>query len=83
MPTVYTDIPGITELQNGILDFVKDWVKTQKTPVPQKEILKKFVTGEVKDFTVIHAINALMRQQYLRRSFIISNKTFYTMMRTV
>ena len=38
--TKYADLYGVTVLQKKIMDFVDTWVRTEKTPTPQKEIVK-------------------------------------------
>lgn len=49
--------------------FVKNWVETEKTPIPQKAIIQYMMGEGVKRPTVINAINALLHKEYLRRGY--------------
>ena len=83
MPTVYSEIDGLTDLQNKIMFFVKDWIKAEKTYVPRSEIFKYLKAETLPEKKSLeHAINTLIREGFLRRSAIVSNKSFYTMCRT-
>jgi len=75
--TVYKDFIQLNRLQTDIMIFIDYWVKEQKTPVPQKEIIINMKNNGVKDFTTVWALNALIKKGYIRRAYTISNKTFY------
>ena len=81
--TVYKDFSEVNKLQTDIMVFIDTWVKTQKTPVPQKKIIAEMKNQGIKDFTTIWALNALMHKGYIRRAYVISNKTFYVQLRRV
>ena len=80
---VYVTVNEINKLQTDIMHFIDWWVRDQKTPVPQKEIIIKMKSVGVKDFTAVNALNALLHKGYIRRAYTISNKTFYVMIRKV
>jgi hypothetical protein len=82
-PTQYTNLYEITELQQKIMRFIDYWCHVEKTPVPQKTIISEMETHEQKSFTVVNALNGLLRLGYIRRATIISNKTFYVMLRRI
>lgn len=64
--------------------FVKDWANTQKTPVPQKEIIKIMTQQGVKSFTALNAINALLKKGYIRRAYVQrANTSAYVMIRNI
>ena len=73
----------INELQEMIMFFVDDWVHLKKTPVPHQEIIANLKTKGVKYFTVINALNSLLKKGYIRRAVVISNRTFYVQLRRV
>lgn len=77
------NLRDINKLQLDIMRFVDSWVRTEKTPVPRKEIIENMKAKGVKDFTTINAIKALLKKRYIRRAIIISNKTFYVQLRGI
>ncbi len=84
MKTIYVNLKEINALQEKIMLFIQVWVRTKKTPVPQKEIIKKMTEKGVKSFTTVWALNALLRKGYIRRATTLAqNKTFYIQLRTV
>ena len=83
MSTVYKDYYEITELQYRVMKVVDDWVRTEKTPTPHAEIIKRMKKQGVKDFNTANAITALLLKGYIRRAVVTSNKSFYVMLRKV
>lgn len=81
--TVYVNINEINKLQTDIMNFVDWWVHKKKTPIPYKEIIVKMTSEGVKDFTTIKAINALVKKGYIRRAYMISNKTYFVQLRGI
>lgn len=81
--TAYTNLHDITELQKKIVKFIIYWVATENTPVPQKEVIAEMKRKGRNSSTVVNALNGLLRLGYLRRAEIISNKTFYVLLRTI
>jgi hypothetical protein len=77
-------VRDINKLQYKIMVFVKGWCNTEKTPVPQKEIIKDMVCHGVKSFTALNAINALLTKGYIRRGYSEkANRTLYVMIRNI
>jgi len=83
MRIVSVNLSGVNKLQKEIMLFVADWARTVKKPIPHSEIIKNMKQKGVKDFTTINAIHSLLKKGYIRRSIVISNKTFYTMLRSI
>lgn len=81
--TVYKDFSEVNKLQTDIMVFIDNWVREKKTPVPQKEIIISLVKVGNKDFTVSNALHSLLRKGYIRKAYVISNKTFYVQLRRV
>ena len=81
--TTYSNLYEINELQTKIMRFVGEWVRKEKTPVPHKEILEGMEKAGVKTYTTVNAIGVLLQKGYLRRAVIVSNKSFYVMLRKV
>lgn len=83
MKTLYTNLYDITEIQQTIVKFISYWVSTEKTPIPQKEIIEEMKRRGRKVSTVVNALNGLLKLGYIRRGEIISNKTFYVQLRKI
>ena len=81
--TQYTNLQEINELQTNIMKFLDLWVHKEKTPIPLKEIIAKMTSDGVKNFTTIKAIGALLKKRYIRRAHMISNKSYFVMLRRV
>jgi len=83
MHTVYGGLSGLTELQEKIMGVIIIWVHKEKTPIPLKLIMTKMKEQNVKAPTAINSINGLLKKGYIRRACIISNKTYYVLLRTL
>ena len=83
MSTVYTNLSEIDELQTNIMRFVGYWARTEKTPIPLREIIKAMENQSINDFTTIKAINVLLKKGYIRRAVVISNKSSFVQLRSV
>ncbi len=83
MITVYRDFFEINKLQTDVMVFIQEWVHCQKTPVPQKEIVDRMKESGIKEPATVYALNTLISKGYLRRAFVISNKTYYVQLRRV
>ena len=81
--TVYTNLYDITELQQKIMRYIDYWAHMEKTPIPQKRVIEEMASHEQKSFTVVNALNGLLRLGYIRRAVVISNKTYYVQLRKV
>ena len=87
--TSYTNLYEITELQQKIMRYVDYWVHVEKKPIPQAEIVKQMKDRKEKNFTVVKALDSLMRLGYLRRAIttgsgetgVGANKTKYVQLR--
>lgn len=81
--TKYTNLYDITDLQQKIVRFITYWVKTEKTPIPQKEIIEEMKRKGRNSSTVVNALNGLLKLGYIRRTVGTSNKTFYVQLRSI
>lgn len=85
--TEYTDLRVISGLQTSIMEFVDVWVKTEKTPVPRKEIVKMMKEIGSSQYAVKNALFGLLRQGYLRKAIMKPetplNQTFYVQLRRI
>lgn len=79
--SIYFD--EITDLQIKIMLFVAEWVRKEKIPVPQREIVLQMKVEGVKDFTTINALTFLIKKGYIRRAVGTTNKTSYVQLRGV
>lgn len=83
MRMVDINLKPINKLQQDIMKFVDHWARTEKTPIPYSEIMKYMKAKGVKSYTIINALNVLLKKGYIRRAVIISNRTFYVQLRKV
>lgn len=81
--TVQQSFGDIQKLQIEIMQFVDVWVHTEKTPIPQKEIILRMELQGKKSYSVVSALNALLRKKYLRRAHTGTKKTFYVQLRGI
>ena len=65
------------------MQFVGEWVKSEKTPVPRTEIISEMGDKGTKSYTVVSAINSLVKKRYIRRITGHSNKTYYVQLGVV
>lgn len=71
----------VNTLQIKIMQFVDDWARFEKTPIPRAKIIAHMKSIGVKDFTCIFALNSLLRKGYIRRAIMISNKSYFVQLR--
>lgn len=81
--SVYISFSEVNTLQKTIMAVVDQWVHVQKTPIPQTEIIKNLKETGHKSFTVVNALNSLLKKGYIRRAYMISNKTYYVQLRRI
>lgn len=83
----WRDLYDVNEFQRTIMQFVDNWVRTEKTPVPQKQIVKAMKELKYKDYTTVNALNSLNKKGYLRVAIMgvdyPRNQTFYVQLRRV
>lgn len=71
--------------------YIDYWVHTENTPISQKRILMEMESTNENRKTVIHALDGLLRQGYLRRAITTGSgedgtdaeKTKYVQLRRV
>lgn len=83
MSTTYVSLSEINDLQTAIMHFVDHWARTEKTPIPLREIVTAMSDQGVHDFTTIKAIKVLLSKGYIRRAIVISNKSSFVQLRSV
>lgn len=81
--TVYKNLNETDNLQTNIMLFVGWWARTNKTPIPRKEIMEQLYKNKIGRGTAEAALHALMVKGYIRKAGTISNKTSYVQLRTV
>lgn len=81
--TDYVDLEVLTKTQLKIMEIVEKWVKTEKTPISKTRIMTEMKEqGEVES-TVQYALLGLVRNNYLRKAIIVSNKAYFVQLRRV
>jgi len=83
MKTAYTNLSEISELQTAIMRYVAHWARTEKTPIPLRQVIREMENQSINDFTTIKALEVLLKKGYIRRSVMISNKTSFVQLRSV
>lgn len=83
MSTDYIDYYEINEIQHDVMIVIDHWVREKKTPIPHHEIIESMKLQGIKDFTTVNAIGSLLRKGFIRRAVVVSNKSFYVMLRTI
>lgn len=73
----------INEVQKTIMNFVCNWTRSFKTPVPKKEIIIQMKNNGVGESTTIFSIVALIRKGYIRKSVAITKTTEYVQLRGI
>ena len=80
----YMNFKDVNILQENIMRCVGIWAKKEKTPIPQTEIIKRISEEGEKPFTIVKALQILIRKGYIRRAHTFStNKTFYVQLKSV
>ena len=84
MKTEYISFDEINPLQTRIMLFIQDWVKTKKTPVPQKEVVSQMKREGFREPTILLSLNSLLKRYYIRKACTgAQNRTFYIQLRTI
>jgi hypothetical protein len=73
----------INDLQRDIMTYVIEWIRTEKTIVPQKQIVIKMKADGVKELATVHALNMLIKKGYIARAYTMSNRTYYKQLRGI
>lgn len=73
---------GINELQRQIISFICEYVRENKTPIAQREIVSKLSTN-YPDTTIKASVRVLVRKGYLRKAVTISNSASYVLLRSL
>lgn len=56
------------------MQYIDEWAHVQKVPISQKRICDQMESKDENRKTVIHALDGLLKQGYIRRAIIISSK---------
>lgn len=81
--TIYISLSELSDPQTRIMELIDVWVHQKKTPIPLKEVIKQMQDTGVQKDTTIYSLKILVQNGYIRRSFAISNKTFFVQLRRV
>ncbi len=74
----------LTDLQQNIMYLIIGWSHIYPNkPMPLKRIMSYMKEQKVKAPTAINAIHGLLLKGYIRRACIISNKTYFVMLRSI
>lgn len=87
--TEYINLSPLTLLQQKIMRYIDYWAFTEKIPISQKKILDEMEGKQENRKTVIHALNGLLKNGYIRRAITNgvgedgkgAEKTKYVMLR--
>lgn len=73
----------INDMQLDVMRVVDHWVRTEKTPVPRRHIIKTMKDKGVQEVTTKATIKVLLKRGYIRKGIVMSNKTFYVQLRGI
>ncbi len=82
---LYTaELSDINPLQQEILRVPDEWIKTNKTPDPKNAIIIHMEKKNKKSFTVVNALNMLIKKGFIRKSYGSGiHKTAYVQLRSI
>jgi len=81
MKTVYIDFREVGLLPRQVMEFIYLHSCTEKKPIPRQKIVSKFKAQGVKPYMTVNALHFLLKKGYIREAVVISNKTFYVLLR--
>lgn len=84
--TLYKDFKDkeISAQQERVMMFIAEWVRTKKTPVPQKEIMLAMKEQGMTVDAIKWALNILLAKHYVRKAWTEKqNTTAYVQLRGV
>lgn len=80
--TVYKNYNELSAQQEIIMQFIIEWVRTKKTPVPKKEIILAMKEQKIGYEAVDSALAILLVKGYVRRAYTEKqNTTAYVQLR--
>lgn len=80
--TNYRRITDLSDQQTQVMKFIIWWVRTERTPVPKKEIVKKMKSDGLKVDIINHSLSVLLAKGYIRRGWTEKmNTTVYVQLR--
>ena len=79
------NLKPINRLQQEIMVFIDNWAREEKTPIPRSEIMEYMKSEGKKSWTIINALNVLLRKGYIREAVMTTmrNRTFYVQLRGI
>ena len=82
--THYSILRDINQQQEDVMRFIVEWVKTQKTPVPKKEVVAGLQIKGVPVDTIEWSLGVLLVKGYIRRANTEKQNTVaYVQLRTI
>lgn len=84
--TIYKDFKDkeISAQQERVMMFIAEWVRTKKTPVPQKEIMLSMREQGMTVDAIKWALNMLLAKAYIRKAWTEKqNTTAYVQLRGI
>lgn len=66
--TDYINLSPITMVQKNIMKYIDYWVCIENTPISQKRILDEMEERHQNRKTIIHALDGLLKNGYIRRA---------------
>jgi hypothetical protein len=81
MRTIYADYNELNKTDTEIMNFIINWVKIKKKPVPRKEVFASLEAKGLKPATIKFSLSMLVRERYIRKAWTISNQTFYVQLK--
>jgi hypothetical protein len=73
----------INDTQLAVMRIIDGWVRTQKTPVPRKQVVKAMQENGVGESTTKASLKVLLAKGYIRRGVTTSTKVIYVKLRGI
>ena len=74
MSTFYANFYTITTLQQKIVRYIDYWVHVEKVPFSQQKIIEEMTNNNERKKNVVHALEGLIKQNYIRKAISIGEK---------
>lgn len=73
----------MNKTQESIILSIMDWAKTNRDPIPRKEIIERMRVKNVPESTVKASITVLIKKGWIRKAITVRHEATYVLLGTV
>jgi len=73
----------INAMQLDVMRVIDTWVRTEKTPVPRRHVVKTMKDKGVREVTTKATLRVLLNRGYIRKGVVMSSRTVYVQLRGI